>query len=100
MQKLGARFGFERVSQCGDVVIRKLRECFRLASCLPALAKRVEFEEKITESQFLVVMGQTGSGKSTQLTQYLADMPQFENKHVSRLIKKSIFLYCLIYTKK
>ena len=82
---LGARFGFDRTSQCDNIEIRRQRECFRLASRLPALSKRVEFEENVTQSQFLVVMGQTGSGKSTQLTQYLADMPQFEKKYVSKL---------------
>ena len=51
---------------------------------LPALAKRVEFEEAINSpQQFLVVMGQTGSGKSTQLVQYLADMPAFTGQSVS-----------------
>ena len=85
MQMQGARFGFDRASEFADVEMRRQRECFRLASRLPALSKRVEFEEKVTQSQFLVVMGQTGSGKSTQLTQYLADMPQFENKYVSEL---------------
>ena len=86
MQMLGARVGYDRASQCADVEMRMQRECFRLASRLPALSKRIEFEGKVTQSQFLVVMGQTGSGKSTQLTQYLADMPEFEKKCVSVLI--------------
>ena len=83
MQKNNAKLGFDRASSFADAEIRKQRELFRLISPLPALAKRQDFEQAIIDNQFVVVMGQTGSGKSTQLTQYLADMPQFENKTVS-----------------
>jgi pre-mRNA-splicing factor ATP-dependent RNA helicase DHX38/PRP16 len=38
---------------------------------LPAFAKREEFLHTIRENQCLIVIGETGSGKSTQLTQYL-----------------------------
>ena len=56
-----ARFGFDRASQFADTIIRRQRECFRLASRLPALANRIEFEEKVIRSQFLIVMGETGN---------------------------------------
>ncbi|DBA71364.1 TPA: hypothetical protein ACH3X2_011173 [Trebouxia sp. C0005] len=50
------------------------RELYRLEGALPALAVRREFEDKVQAGQFVVVKGETGSGKSTQLPQYLADM--------------------------
>jgi ATP-dependent RNA helicase DHX8/PRP22 len=86
MQKSGAVFGFNRASLCADSEIRKKREIFRLTEPLPALSKRQDFENAVNENQFIVVMGQTGSGKSTQLTQYLADMPQFEKQFVRYLV--------------
>ena len=56
-----ACFGFDRASQFSDAHLRRQRECFRLAARLPALAKRIELEEKVVRSQFLVVMGETGN---------------------------------------
>ncbi len=50
------------------------REIYRLQNALPALAMRREFETAVHAGQFIVVKGETGSGKSTQLPQYLADM--------------------------
>lgn len=50
------------------------REVYRLESALPALAVRPEFEKAVRAGQFIVVKGEIGSGKSTQLPQYLADM--------------------------
>jgi hypothetical protein len=83
-QKAGADIGFQRAWLLDDADSRKKREIFRLKNRLPALAKRIEFEEAINSPhQFLVVMGQTGSGKSTQLVQYLADMPAFTGQSVS-----------------
>ncbi len=56
------------------------RELFRLSSKLPALTMRSRIEEVVLQSRFLVIKGHTGSGKSTQIPQYLADMPQFAGK--------------------
>ena len=54
--------------------IRHLRrEVYRLRGALPALAARSELDEKLARHQNLVVQGATGSGKSTQLPQYLAE---------------------------
>ena len=50
------------------------RELYRLEGALPALAVRPDFEKAVRAGQCIVVKGETGSGKSTQLPQYLADM--------------------------
>eukprot|EP01039_Chlorochromonas_danica_P006672 gene6672-7373_t len=47
------------------------REIGRLRAALPALSKRREIEAALREDhQYMVVIGATGSGKSTQLPQY------------------------------
>src|SRR5207237_3707552 len=45
---------------------------------------RLEIEQHIatSPSRFLIIQGQTGSGKSTQIPQYLADFPQFLGKKI------------------
>jgi HrpA-like RNA helicase len=60
-----------------------MREIYRLKERLPALARRQELYTAVRASQFVIVEGQTGSGKSTQLPQYLADMPELSNGQVA-----------------
>lgn len=50
-----------------------LRECRRLEEGLPIYAYRQEILEQIHSQQIMVLIGETGSGKSTQLLQFLAD---------------------------
>ena len=47
------------------------RECHRLDAALPMYAKKTIIIETIKENQVCIVLGETGSGKSTQMTQYL-----------------------------
>ncbi|XP_074616242.1 uncharacterized protein LOC141875763 [Acropora palmata] len=47
------------------------RECHRLDAALPMYAKKSLIIETIKDNQVCVVLGETGSGKSTQMTQYL-----------------------------
>lgn len=49
------------------------RECRRLEDGLPIYAYRRELLRHISSQQILVLIGETGSGKSTQLVQFLAD---------------------------
>uniref|UniRef100_A0A2C9JL94 RBR-type E3 ubiquitin transferase n=1 Tax=Biomphalaria glabrata TaxID=6526 RepID=A0A2C9JL94_BIOGL len=46
-------------------------ECQRLDNALPMYARRQDIIEKVTSNQVSVILGETGSGKSTQLVQYL-----------------------------
>ncbi|KNA05011.1 hypothetical protein SOVF_194360 [Spinacia oleracea] len=50
-----------------------LRECRRLRDGLPIYAYRRELLRHISSQQIMVLIGETGSGKSTQLVQFLAD---------------------------
>ncbi|KAL5820052.1 hypothetical protein ACOSQ4_023894 [Xanthoceras sorbifolium] len=49
------------------------RECNRLESGLPIYVYRHDILRKIHGEQIIVLVGETGSGKSTQLVQFLAD---------------------------
>ncbi|OQR82251.1 hypothetical protein ACHHYP_16328 [Achlya hypogyna] len=61
------------VATNGDKYRRK-RELYRFKARLPAYAKRNEIEAAVGASRYVVVQGQTGSGKSTQVPQYLAEL--------------------------
>ncbi|KAJ7373084.1 hypothetical protein OS493_014231 [Desmophyllum pertusum] len=47
------------------------RECTRLNAALPMYAKKRKIIGLVKENQVCVVLGETGSGKSSQMTQYL-----------------------------
>ena len=49
------------------------RECNRLLAALPIYARRTDIVQTITSHQVTVLVGETGSGKSTQVVQYLYD---------------------------
>jgi len=72
----------EKKIKSNEAKINIKREIFRLKARLPALAKREEVESLIADQQFLIIKGHTGSGKSTQLPQYLSDMPMFRGKKI------------------
>eukprot|EP00105_Crassostrea_gigas_P035389 XP_019919537.1 PREDICTED: ATP-dependent RNA helicase DEAH12, chloroplastic-like [Crassostrea gigas] len=57
-----------------DSVMKRFEvECSRLEQALPIYAKRTEIVDKILQSQVSIVLGETGSGKSTQITQYILE---------------------------
>ena len=49
------------------------RECRRFQSRLPIYAKKFEILDTLHSHQVVVIQGETGSGKSTQLMQYMRD---------------------------
>ena len=55
----------------GHVSTKSLRE---QRAALPIAALRRELEAAVAAHQVLVVIGETGSGKTTQMTQYMAEM--------------------------
>ena len=53
------------------------RECARLTEALPIYAKKSIIIDTVNSSQVCIVLGETGSGKSTQLVQYLYENGKF-----------------------
>ena len=56
-----------------------LREFFRFSAALPIYAKRSQIIETICSHQVTVLVGETGSGKSTQVVQYLYEAGMAEH---------------------
>lgn len=48
-------------------------ESTRLRQALPIFAKRSQIMDTILQSQVSIILGETGSGKSTQITQYILE---------------------------
>ncbi|XP_022943236.1 ATP-dependent RNA helicase DEAH12, chloroplastic-like [Cucurbita moschata] len=59
-----------------------LRECRRLEDSLPMYSCRREILRQIYSQQVMVLIGETGSGKSTQLVQFLADSGLSSSKSI------------------
>ena len=53
-------------------------ECERFSMGLPIYARRTDIVRLINENQASVILGETGSGKSTQVVQYLYQTGRFE----------------------
>ncbi|KAG9456429.1 hypothetical protein H6P81_000937 [Aristolochia fimbriata] len=66
-------FGFGDVLDWGRIQHIMARECRRLDDGLPIYAHRREIMRQIYCQQVIVLIGETGSGKSTQLVQFIAD---------------------------
>ena len=60
-----------------DVGRRFDRECRQFGARLPIYAKKNEIIDAVTSHPVVVIVGETGSGKSTQIAQYLADANLF-----------------------
>lgn len=65
-----------------EIEARFLREKERLTGGLPIYAEKTRIIEAIKENQVCIVLGETGSGKSTQLVQYLYDAGFADNKAI------------------
>ncbi|KAK1315489.1 hypothetical protein QJS10_CPA06g02024 [Acorus calamus] len=66
-------FGGNRGFDWGSIYCTMIRECKRLETGLPIYACRRKILRTVEANQVVVLIGETGSGKSTQLVQYLAD---------------------------
>jgi len=55
------------------------KECIRFQTALPIYAKRKEILKAVQANQLTILIGETGSGKSTQIVQYLYDAGFAEN---------------------
>ncbi|KAL8609439.1 hypothetical protein ACOMHN_006626 [Nucella lapillus] len=55
------------------------RDCDRMEAALPIYGKRREILQAVQEYQVSIVLGETGSGKSTQLVQYLHESGLFQS---------------------
>lgn len=65
-----------KVSKNAETILKDIHsafrvECRRLKSALPMYAKRTEIISTVNENQVTVLIGETGSGKSTQIAQYM-----------------------------
>ena len=49
------------------------RECLRFQKALPIYARRRDIVKTVHDNQVVILIGETGSGKSTQVVQYLYD---------------------------
>ncbi|KFM66123.1 hypothetical protein X975_02723, partial [Stegodyphus mimosarum] len=62
----------ENLEHCLDDILREYsRECNCFSSALPIYAKKNTILKKIKKHQVTIIRAETGSGKSTQLTQYV-----------------------------
>ena len=62
-----------------NIWTRKEREEFRLKANLPILKSQKDFITRLRRDKVLIVIAETGSGKTTQLPQYMAE--EFENEN-------------------
>nr|XP_022344534.1 ATP-dependent RNA helicase DEAH12, chloroplastic-like [Crassostrea virginica] len=57
-----------------DVLMNKFDiECSRLTQALPIYARKTEIIDTVLQNQVSILLGETGSGKSTQITQYILE---------------------------
>ena len=79
VQSIGKNFreSVKKIKGNDDLV---LLECNRVKSNLPIYAEREEIFSKYATSRVIIVTGDTGTGKSTQLPQYLVDFGYVNKK--------------------
>ncbi|KAI8450686.1 pre-mRNA-splicing factor ATP-dependent RNA helicase prp43 [Phakopsora pachyrhizi] len=64
---------------------KQYKEILEKRKALPVFKQMSEFFQKYNESQFVVMEGETGSGKTTQIPQYAvyADLPHIKKKMIA-----------------
>jgi HrpA-like RNA helicase len=70
LSTIGDRYDVVRLQRIQKQLERELK---RWQSRLPIYAKRSDIIEKLRRNQILILKADTGSGKSTQIVQYLCD---------------------------
>ena len=68
--KSGTKISRSGIHLIGIAIIKELT---RISKALPIYAKRSAIVELVKNNQFIVLKGETGSGKSTQLVQYVME---------------------------
>ncbi|CAL4117859.1 unnamed protein product, partial [Meganyctiphanes norvegica] len=76
MEGMKQRLGSIDVSDKIKEVVREIRnafgwECHRFHNALPMYARRRDVISTVNDNQVSIILGETGSGKSTQIAQYL-----------------------------
>ncbi|KAJ8311998.1 hypothetical protein KUTeg_009371 [Tegillarca granosa] len=84
MQQLSERLdsidiGIEWKTEMQDLKKSFGIECVRLREALPIYARKSDIQQTIKENKVSVILGETGSGKSTQLPQYVYRQPWVGN---------------------
>ncbi|CAG8785627.1 6945_t:CDS:2 [Dentiscutata erythropus] len=81
-----------RIAEDGDInpftnkpFSKRYRELLKARRTLPVHAQRKEFLDLVHESQFVVFVGETGSGKTTQIPQFLCYdiLPHLKKKQIA-----------------
>ena len=76
-----ARAGTDKSNIRQQIETSWLIEQQRLRSGFPIYAKKSEIINLVEKNQFVILIGETGSGKSTQLVQYILESSLFENSN-------------------
>ncbi|RDD43329.1 ATP-dependent RNA helicase DEAH12, chloroplastic [Trichoplax sp. H2] len=65
----------ENTNQAIQKVMQRIKvEIKRVSLRLPIYARRYEIQQLVNSNQVIVIKGETGSGKSTQIAQYIAEL--------------------------
>ena len=70
------------------LIVLLKRELNRCKKCLPTYIRKKEILNTINENKFSVIIGETGSGKSTQIVQYIYD--NYELKQIEENSNKPL----------
>lgn len=71
--------------------------CLKAARvCLPILAEEQSIMETISDNDVVVLSGETGSGKTTQVPQFLYEAGYSTHRYETRILQHLLFLDYLV----